>query len=175
MRILQKGLIAINVYIEGPDSTGKTTLAKWICQEYGLEYEHLTSQSPNTLEYHQQLMIRDGYVYDRFCMGEIIYSKIYGRTPKLTIEDCVRLLEKADEQGDLFIVLLSSDMEILKNRLRERGELNYLDEIDEQMQQYIILSAALQTTECSCFMVFDIADGYENLYNFVRKELDSLV
>ena len=48
MRVLSKGLITINIYLEGPDATGKTTLAKRLISKYGFEYEHLDADSPNT-------------------------------------------------------------------------------------------------------------------------------
>ena len=162
----------MNIYIEGPDATGKTTLAEWLHETYGFEVEHLTAESPNTRAYHDMLMLQDKKVFDRFCLGEIVYSKIYGRVPKMTLDDCVQLLEKAQAQQDIFIVLATSNLEILIKRLIERGELNYLSEIKEQNDEFIKLCYALKAVEYERFFVYDIARGYDDLYNLLRRELE---
>ena len=47
----------MNIIIEGPEASGKTTLAKTIMDRYPyFEYNHATSTTPNDYKYHKELM-----------------------------------------------------------------------------------------------------------------------
>ena len=164
----------MNIYIEGPDATGKTTLAKWLCDQYGFKYAHLTADSPNTFEWHKKLMNETNTVFDRFCLGEVVYSKIYGREPKMTISDCVKLMTKMENQGDLFIALLTAKPEILNERFKARGENEYLKESEAQIKEYIALCYGLAALEWRDFIIWDIAQGYDGLYEKIKRRLENV-
>ena len=163
----------MNIYIEGPDATGKTTLAEWLSEAYDMSYEHLTGDCPNTFDYHLKLMDKQDAIYDRFCLGEVIYSKIYGREPKLTFDDCLKIMNRVVEQNDIFIILVTSDISILNKRLIERGELNYLDEIEEQNAEYIAMAYALRAYEYPGLIVWDIVDGNDVLKEYLSDYLEA--
>lgn len=122
----------MNVIIEGPDATGKTTLANKLKEKYGFGIMHLTSKTPNDLKFHMQLLERDNMVYDRFMCGEMVYPQIYGRAPKLSIDEVCKIMQRIVDNNDILIIMYASDINTLKKRLIERGELEYLKEIEEQ-------------------------------------------
>ena len=122
----------MNIIIEGPDATGKTTLANKLKEKYGFETMHLTSKTPNDLKFHMDLLEKDNMVYDRFMCGEMVYPEIYNRPPKLTIEEVCAIMQRIVDNNDILIIMFASDIETLKKRLIERGELDYLKEIEQQ-------------------------------------------
>ena len=167
--IKRKGLRQTNIYLDGPEATGKTTLAKMLEYELHFNYTHLDNSCPNTKEYHELLMLQNRSVFDRFCLSEVVYSKIYNRVPKLSFEDCLSIINGATPGNDLFIILYTSDISILKDRLKRRKEYEFLDEIDRQNKEFITLCNAIKSSGCLTLITWDIVDGYDDLYNLIRK------
>lgn len=58
----------------------------------------------------------------------------------------------------LYIILYTSDMSILEERLRERGELDYLDEINQQNDLFKYWGRMLNSWGYENFYLLDIAD-----------------
>ena len=57
----------MNIIIEGPDATGKTTLAEKIKAKYPfMQYVHSTASTPNDYDYHSYLLTKCNGIYDRF-------------------------------------------------------------------------------------------------------------
>ena len=54
---------------------------------------HSSSDTKNDLEYHLDILSNDNTVFDRCNLGEIVYPAIYGRTPKMTIEEQEYVIE----------------------------------------------------------------------------------
>lgn len=153
----------MNIIIEGPDATGKTTLAKDLSSKYGFEYIHSTAETPNTYEWHKEILDKHNIVCDRFFIGETIYPIIYNRKPKMSLNDLDRLLDDMKNSDDLIIVMYASDMSILKDRLIERGEMHYLEEIDQQnelfYERYKHISSRYKNT-----MLVDVSRFYTDPY-----------
>ena len=68
----------MNIVIEGCDGTGKSTIAKHLCEKLGLKYWH-ESQQRTFDEYKQMLeysnrWVTGGFVFDRFCFGQFVYN-----------------------------------------------------------------------------------------------------
>ena len=122
----------MNIIIEGPDATGKTTLVEKILVKNNLTTIHGTAKTPNDLPYYLDLLDGNGQIFDRFHFSEYIFPQIYGRMPKLTFNDFEAINKKLIETDTYFILFVTSDMEILNKRLIERGEYNYLEEIIPQ-------------------------------------------
>lgn len=165
----------MNIIIEGPEACGKTTLANVILEKYPyFEYEHATSKTPNDYKYHKDLLDKGFSLCDRFCIGELIYPKLYNREPKINITEVHDLFNQCKENNDIFIILYSSDINILKNRLIVRGENNYLDEIETQNRWFLSYAWNLSTNDYSRYFVIDIAKphAYDILYQSIFKILD---
>ncbi len=166
----------MNIIIEGPEACGKTTLAETIMAKYPyFEYSHSTSKTPNDYKYHKDLLDKGFSLCDRFCIGELIYPRIYNRESKLNISEVHDLFNQCKINNDIFIILYTSDIEILKNRLINRGELNYLDEIETQNRWFLSYAWNLSTSNYDRYFVVDIAkpNAYDNLYNSIFEILDS--
>lgn len=73
------------IVLDGPDGSGKTTLAKNICEQYGAKYLHLTYRFPYNMDLYHLAAInfaekhsQNGLVViDRWWMSEIAYANAY--------------------------------------------------------------------------------------------------
>ena len=163
----------MNIIIEGPDATGKTTLTNKLIKKYNMKSTHLSSDTKNDFDFHDKLLDKNNYVYDRFFMGELVYPKLYNRKPKLTFNETLKLMNKIVENNDIFIVFYASDIKTLKNRIKERGgkELKYLDEIEEQNKLFMQFAWVFNAYEYDNFICIDISneENYKYLDDFIEK------
>lgn len=164
----------MNVIIEGPDASGKTTLAKKIAAKYKMAYLHLDENTPNDCRYHLSLLKEKNTIYDRFHIDELVYPKIYNRPPKITFVEANTIFRKVRTNGDLFIILYSSDINILKERLISRGEIDYLDEIEQQNILFIKYALVYKERNYKNFIAVDIADplAYKNLDLWITEKME---
>ena len=165
----------MNIIIEGPEASGKTTLAETILAKYPyFEYNHATSKTPNDYSYHKNLLDKGFSLCDRFCVGEMVYPKIYNRNPKLTSTEVHSLFKQCRDNNDIFVILYSSDINVLKKRLIERGENSFLDEIEEQNKLFLVNSWDLSVYDYDRYFVVDISKpyAYDILYQSIFKILD---
>ena len=163
----------MNVILSGPDSCGKTTLGEKLRDKYNMKIIHSTATTRNTLEYHLDLLdYQDNTVFDRFSAGEMIFPKIYGRPAKLTEEEFYKTLRRVEDNNDIYIIFTCSDVEILKQRLIERGEKNYLAEIVQQCELYNEVAAKMSNFfgDYKNFYVIDVAKP--NCYDELDKWID---
>ena len=147
------------VYIDGPDATGKSTLAELYRNTYDCKSLHLDAKDPNDYEFHHALISSSEMtVYDRFMISEMIYSSIYERPCKLNQDELWRLWNEIMLSQSLYIILYTSDMSILRDRLIERGELDYLEEIEQQNNLFKYWGNMLSKWNYENFHLIDIAD-----------------
>ena len=83
------------IFVEGPDETGKTHIAKALCEEFGLQYwknednEEFEKREFHTLlKFHYAKLpkmcklfqgMESGVVFDRNFITEAVYSKVFNR------------------------------------------------------------------------------------------------
>ena len=161
----------MNVILDGPDATGKTTLAEKLQKKYGMGFVHSDAHAPNDLKYHMDLLDRDNMVYDRFMCGEFVYPEIYGRKPKMTFEEICQVMQKIIDNNDIYIIMYASDINTLKERLIARGELNYLKEIEQQNELFMKAIYCLDVYEYKHFIAVDVSkpENYEKLDNYIDR------
>lgn len=172
----------MNLILSGPDACGKSTLAEKMSKKYNMNIIHSTSKTSNTLEYHLNLIdYHDNTIFDRWSVGEVVFPKLYNREPKLTHDDFYKTLDRVRDNNDMYIVFICSDVNILKNRLIERGEIDYLDEIDDQLILYKEVANDMSNyfSNYKYFYVCDVAEdgAYDELdkwidENFGRKTVN---
>lgn len=151
------------VYIDGPDASGKSTLVKAFSDLYDCGSRHLDASDANDYEFHHQLISQpETAFFDRFMISEVIYSTIYNRPCKLNIDELWTLWNQIMLSRGLYIILYTSDLSILEERLRERGELDYLDEIKQQNELFMYWGRMLSNWGYENFHLVDIADPYFN-------------
>jgi thymidylate kinase len=111
------------IVIEGPDGSGKTTLANQLCKELGAKYVHLTYRwGSKMFDYHTAALFyvlrqaeHQPVVLDRWWPSEIIYADVFRGGSKWPL--AYRLFEKAALlYGFTFINCLPQDkVEYLKH------------------------------------------------------------
>ena len=160
-----------NIIVSGMDRVGKSYLCEKLVKKYGLNVIHSTASTSNTYEYHINLLdYHSNTFFDRFHTGEIIFPYMYGREPKITLEEFDKITERIIDNNDLYIIMYSSDPEIIKKRLAERGE-DTAWEIDEQCRRYKEAAKYVKDKfNYKNFYVCDIAE--ENAYDRLDEWID---
>lgn len=126
----------MNIIVSGMDAVGKSFLCDKLVKKYNLDVIHSTAKTSNTLEYHLNLLdYHDNTFFDRFHTGELIFPFIYGREPKITQSEFDLITRRIIENNDMYIIMYSSDPQLIRDRLAERGE-DTAWEIDEQTKRY---------------------------------------
>jgi len=160
-----------NIIVSGMDAVGKSYLCEKLVKKYNLDVIHSTATTSNTYEYHINLLdYHSNTFFDRFHTGEIIFPYMYGREPKLTLGEFDKITQRIIDNNDLYIIMYSSDPEVIKKRLEERGE-NTAWEIDEQSRRYKEVAKYVKDKfNYKNFYVCDIAE--ENAYDRLDEWID---
>lgn len=108
----------MNIVIEGCDGSGKSTIARFLCEKLGMYYWH--ESSPRSKTEYEQMLAPGGVVFDRFCLGQFIYNKKEDR--KLTREELKDLLHSTFKQTNTLLIYVNCATSIILKRLLERGE-----------------------------------------------------
>ena len=165
-----------HIIVDGPDAVGKTTLSDYICKKYNLETKHSTADDPNDFDYHKNMLMDfNSKFYDRFFAGEYVYPKLYDRKPKLSITEIETLCKLIVETNSLYIIMNTSDVDILIRRLIERKEFNYFKEIGPQVQLFKEFAYIFESffDKYDNFIYFDI--NQENAYDKLYEKIDKFI
>lgn len=114
----------MRIILEGCDGTGKTTLAKILAERYKLDICHCTQRDAADYDFYFQTLRKEDVIWDRHTLGELIYPDIFDRKPQLTYIDAAGIIAGAKKCG-VKIFVLTTDVEILKQRLLSRGTEDY--------------------------------------------------
>lgn len=106
------------IVVEGPDGSGKTTLAHRLAQLRGLRYEH-AGPPEEGIDHVRWYLDRTGpYVWDRFHLGEETYGAC-GFSRRGTWAERERVREHLRSVGAMVIVLHASRFEDLRTDGRQ--------------------------------------------------------
>ena len=132
----------MNVIIEGPDCSGKTTLANYLMEHFFLDYRHSSSKTKNDFEYHESLLESNNLVLDRFHLGEYIFPALVNREPKMNFDDLIILTSMIEEGDNLLVILYSSNVDLLKERLKHRGDddftISHIESINDMFKMFAV-------------------------------------
>lgn len=167
-----------HIIVDGPDAVGKSTLADFVKKNWDMESIHSDAKCKNDFDYHSELLDEnDSMFYDRFMAGEYVYPKLYGRDAKLTISEMTKLFDKIIETNSLYIIMNTTDTDILIRRLVDRKEFNYLKEIQPQVELFRDFAYIFEDyfEKYDNFIYFDINqdNAYDILYDKVTKFVES--
>ena len=160
-----------SIICSGMDAVGKSYLCEKLVKKYNLNVIHSTAKTSNTLEYHLNLLdYHTNTFFDRFHTGEMVFPFIYNREPKITEEEFNMITQRIIDNNDLYIIMYSSDFNIIKKRLDERGE-DTAWEIEEQAKRYKEIAEYVKNKfNYKNFYACDIAE--ENAYDKLDSWID---
>ena len=110
----------MSLIIEGLNGVGKTTLCNKIMtlphfKKY--EYHHLTADEDNSYSFYTKLLKNKKLILDRGALGELVYSSIYGRKPRITLSEVNKLFKNVN-----CYVLLPTNLDQIIDNLISKGE-----------------------------------------------------
>ena len=109
------------IILEGPDCAGKSTMADELARQLNLNIIKMTCNgNQSKSDYCEKLACRH-VVIDRCWISERIYSKYFGRIPRVDEFD-ERYLNDFCKQRDIQIVVLLPPLEDIYDRLGNRGD-----------------------------------------------------
>lgn len=150
----------MNIILEGPDAAGKTLYANKLT-DFGFTYckcspgEHAEVSFLNK-DYFSKLLRYDNYVFDRFFISELVFSELYDRKRAITFDEVNKLIANNIDNIKL-IILYASDVNTLKERCRERNELEYIDELDTQNKLFIQYAWIFDAYESENIFLIDVS------------------
>lgn len=121
----------MNIVIEGCDGTGKSAIAKHLCERFGLQYWH--ESQPRPFDEYKQMLEYGGFVFDRFCVGQFVYNTPEQR--KMSTEELKLLLRDIFPTTNTILLYVDAHTDAIIKRLIERGEGN--EKIIPEMTKYI--------------------------------------
>lgn len=163
----------MRVILEGPDGSGKSTLVRYL-QGKGLDMIHSSSDTKNDLEYHLDILSNDNTVFDRCNLGEIVYPAIYGRQPKMTIEEQLQFMNYCNIRNIPYIIFYASDFNTLKERLFKRGDTQQVLDNAEKINLAFKLLAMIFSRMYSNVYALDISKENDQIAFFedIIKDFD---
>lgn len=108
----------MNIVIEGCDGTGKSSIAKHLCERFNLYYWH--ESQPRTFEEYSQMLSSDGVLFDRFCFGQFVYNA--PEEHKMTPEELKKLVTEVFPKTDTVLLYVEAKTDTIIKRLIQRGE-----------------------------------------------------
>jgi len=116
------------IILEGPNATGKSTLASLLCRDLNLKYYKvkITKETASKLDFkwyvEETQKLSQNYLVDRWHLGQVVYPQLYkdGRVP-LTIGQ-QHLLERILMVKGTLLIRCSASRKFMKHVYDTRGE-----------------------------------------------------
>lgn len=111
-----------SIIIEGPDCSGKTTLAKKINERFNYECDivHCTGHDPKDYNFYLQLLKKKNIIFDRQFVGEMIYPKIFNRESELSDVEFKLLVDFTIDKKIPVIIVIPPENILIQRLKHER-------------------------------------------------------
>lgn len=128
----------MNIILEGPDCSGKTTLSKALVGKLRCEYVHLDSKTQhktykNVLEHDNEYK-----VIDRHWPSELVYGLTFRNGPTLNINE---MINYCDKKRTLYIVCLPPK-ELVEKHFNKRLAKEEFNTVDKVYDLYAAITGA---------------------------------
>ena len=157
-----------NIVVEGPNNVGKTTLIKMLRSlELFKDWrvEHMHENSPNSYEFYDaSLKYGNKTIYDRHCIGEVVYPQLFNRKTDFTLHDCKNVVI---ENEDTLFVFVTADYTFIKQAYDKKCEkIDWKFVINERAAFDAIYDGL---RDCNNVMIFSHGEDTDNFVEFVNK------
>lgn len=156
--------MGIRIIIDGNDGIGKTTLAKRIGQDLGIDsYIHLSYNDPRSFGFYNEIIKKDNVVFDRSFMDEVIYSSVLERDCTLSRAQVEYLHAQLKELGVIVIIAHT------KNKIYSEDEFVGIVSSERRIDTYFSDLAFKYG-----YIYYDTHnDNYDDLLNRVKEYLSN--
>lgn len=169
----------MKIILEGPDGCGKSTLAEELLSNF-IDMPRasfkLSDETPIGLEVYNDILTltHQNLVSDRFNLSEEVYSHIYKREPKDSFLDHLKVFNKVKEEGAYYFILVSSNFDVLLNRLTSRGDTEKVYENIRKINDYYLgIAKELVKIYPDNVFILDISeidDLYAEVVNIIKSK-----
>jgi hypothetical protein len=161
-----------HIIVDGPNCCGKSYfIKKLLSQEKFKDYEkeHLSCYTPNTLEFHKDLLNYDRpMLFDRFCIDETVYPYIFNREPKMTHKEVFTLLEKYAD--DIVLIFIDADYDfIVRAHKNKNEEFDYKTIRAEKDYFYLAYKQSLDIKNLQVYRFKNTKENEEEFNEFINK------
>ncbi|UZQ30497.1 MAG: hypothetical protein OHM57_02365 [Spiroplasma phoeniceum] len=143
------------IVLEGIDGVGKTTFANKLMNNLSSKgmIVHSDSKTPNTYEWYSELNNNSfsNIIFDRYAHGEIVYSELFNRNPKLTVNDLEKLEREISKQNGCILYFQATKKLIKKAHLERKENFNWkqLKRADKLFKKLLLN----RETKCDVFIL----------------------
>lgn len=158
----------MNIILEGPDCAGKTSLAKKLKKELGIncKYIHLDSNAKESeyicvLDPEKHPSIKHKII-DRHWPSELVYGHVFRNGPRINID---KIVNYAKKQNVIYILCLPPKAEVSKN-FHSRIESEQYNTVSKVYDFYKMMLALHKE-----FIKYDYTkQSFEDIYKKIKKE-----
>jgi len=161
------------IILEGADGTGKTTLAKLICEKLNMEYVKIPRCSEDEEKdgfkfYMKQAeLVSNNSVVDRFHIGEIVYPELYGDERKPLKIWQQHTIERLLQARGTILVHVMANYDFIEQSYLARGD-NY-SEINVQREYNAFANAIFDSILIPKIYITEYTDNLKFIY-FLRLQ-----
>lgn len=161
----------MKIVVEGPNNVGKSTFIKKLMERdtfKDYEVEHLSHLTPNDYQFHKDLLdLPQDMIFDRFYLGEIIYSDIYNRKPKLSQSKLIDLCKEYKDRT--IIIILDADYEFIIRSNKNKNETFNYEEVKKEKAGFYNIKKLLQSKGIQVFYYKNHKENEEEYADFIDK------
>lgn len=158
-----------NIVIEGPNNVGKSTLISKLRDLpvfNNWHVERMTEHSPNTFAFYDGSLYCDKHIlYDRHCIGELVYPILFSRNIDLTLDDVQKIMQV---NNDTLFIFVRADYTFIHNAYKNKNE--EIDWYTVAAERHMFDNIYNECKHLDNVLLFDASlDSTDNLIDYLNK------